>query len=131
MEHASQSNGDRPANADYLILSCLNKHDGETSYDKLKTTVCDVVDQLNEKNVQSPINYVPTNGPADVYSRSLIRTISRCADSQSITETENGIQLTTSGKNFLEEIDEFPVSEEFIETVNICLGNDLNTENAS
>lgn len=124
MEHTPQSHGDRPVNSDYLVLSCLEKHDGKATFDELKTTVCDVVDRLEEEGIDPPIHYIPTNGPKDVYSKSLIRAISRCTDSQSINENNSTITMTPAGESFLKEMHQFSVSQEFMNAVDAGLRNE-------
>lgn len=112
--------------ADFLVLEYLNQHGSEATFRELKDGIFEVNNDLEEQNFDSPIHFTPTTGPEDIYSRSLIRSISRCTSKRSVHKDEGTYHLTDAGRRSLEDdyLEQFGVPMDFRESIRKWLSGD-------
>lgn len=105
------------AKAEYLVMKCLEEHDGSMSYGDLKEEVQRVVNEMDNGQIVSPIQFTPGSGPPDIRSREFVRAISRCSDARDIIQNTDGFQLTPAGEHFLNNRESFAIPDEFASLV--------------
>lgn len=120
----SQDNLEKKAQAQYLILQCLDQHEGEMEYRDLKRKVRKASENIAEADRHHPIPFFPSASPDRYKSRTFVRALSWCFDSETVDEEGGVFILTKYGERYISNTDRYPVPDSFKKYVDSLFESD-------